>query len=450
MTTTRTIELTVKSTYLPTWAAYEGVRELVQNAKDAEREHGAEMTVTHKGDVLVIENAGTQLPIQALLVGHTSKAERRDLIGQFGEGLKFGTLALVRAGHKMVIRTGAETWTPSIRPSATFGGEPVLTFEITPSRLVNKVRIEVHGITAEDWKTFRECFLFLTGRKGDDVVETIYGSLLLAPRMKGRVFVKGIFVQKDEKLDYGYDLSHAEVDRDRRLIARWDLTGATRRIWEQALAQRPELADGFFAALEKGRTDVEGIASWNVDSLPAPAIDAAAAAFKARHGEDAVPVKDFGESRDLGHLGKKGVVVPEALSAVLARVLGSTEAVKEQLRAEAAARFAWTDLTPAERDVYDAAERLVAQAQAALDGKPHAGYPIDVVEFRDPALLGRYGAGRIELARTCLASVPQAVEVLVHETAHARTGAGDGEKAHVEEIERLWRTVFAALWSVRS
>src|ERR1700722_2115045 len=91
------LELSIKTNYLPSWGAYEGIRELVQNGADARVELGASFEARHrKPDTLVLENEGATLPHEALLFGHTSKAGRSDLIGKFGEGLKLGVLALVR------------------------------------------------------------------------------------------------------------------------------------------------------------------------------------------------------------------------------------------------------------------------------------------------------------------------------------------------------------------
>jgi hypothetical protein len=38
-------ELTIKTDYLPNWGAFEGVRELLQNGKDAETEFHAKLEV---------------------------------------------------------------------------------------------------------------------------------------------------------------------------------------------------------------------------------------------------------------------------------------------------------------------------------------------------------------------------------------------------------------------
>ena len=72
------LELTIKTDYMPGWGIWEGIRELVQNGRDAEVEQDALLTVRHRkeSDILVIENEGCTLPHEALLLGHTSKIGR--------------------------------------------------------------------------------------------------------------------------------------------------------------------------------------------------------------------------------------------------------------------------------------------------------------------------------------------------------------------------------------
>lgn len=163
-------ELTIKTTYMPEWGIWEGLRELAQNGRDAEVEFDAPLTVRHRKEsmTLVIENDGCVLPYEALLLGHTSKTSRPDLIGKFGEGLKLGILALVRAGCEIKIRSGSEVWVPSIQRSEKFKAD-VLTFDIQKGREPkNRVAIEVANVSEEAWQALQDKLLFLRGSIKDD------------------------------------------------------------------------------------------------------------------------------------------------------------------------------------------------------------------------------------------------------------------------------------------
>src|SRR3990167_7353259 len=319
------VDLTIKKDYLPGWGLWEGVRELVQNGRDAETEYKAPLTVEWRasstaalGGSLHIENEGCVMPRKALLFGETSKDGREDMIGKFGEGLKIGVLALVRLGRSVTIRTGPEVWKPSLKYSDEFG-ESVLSFQIQTGRAdKSRVQIEIE-CKREEWEDFRDRFLFLGRETPDDrVMAGDHGTLLTAPRFAGKIFAKGIFVTRQPGLTYGYDLARAAVDRDRKMVDYLDLQGCTRDVLAEAVARRPDLLDPFFKLLEKFSDDVRGISSWSGTSVPKAAREKVAAKFRERYGDEAFPVADLAESREVEHLGKRGVVCSDAMRGVLA------------------------------------------------------------------------------------------------------------------------------------
>ncbi len=440
-----TIELTIDGSYLSGsngWAPADGIREIIQNAHDATVEHGGELKVSHSDDRLVIENTGSKLPRQALLIGNTSKRDRQDMIGQYGEGLKFGALVLVRGGHKVTIRTGPEVWVPSIGPSEKFQGANVLRFQIDGGREDRlRTRIEIEGISKEFWDEIKDNFLFLYKREVPQV-ETDRGSVLTSEKFKGRVYVKGILVQADPKLRYGYNLFQVELDRDRRIIGRYDLAAELRNVWVEALAKRPDLFEEFYRALDNNAPDVEGFDGWSSRKISGEALDAAAAEFRGRFGTDAIPVMTLEESADIAHLGVRGIVVSSALHGVLVQRLDDKAKTKAKLADEVTKTYGWDDLGLAEKQNLTRAVGLVAKATTCISELLGT---IDVVDFRSPTLEGLYKDNRILVAKKCLASRSKALEVVVHERAHATTGAADGDKAHVAAIESTWAAIVEAV-----
>lgn len=423
------IDLTIKKDYLPNWGLWEGIRELVQNGRDAEMEYGAKLEVDWFNGNLRIENDGCTLPRRALLLGETSKADRDDLIGQFGEGLKLGILALVRLGRRVVVRTGGEVWKPSLRHSDEFGAE-VLSFQIQGGREAqNRVRVEIE-CSKEEWQSVRDRFLFLCRETENDRVETNHGTLLVAQRFQGRLYVKGIFVSHDTSLNYGYDMFHAKLDRDRKMVDSWDLQRDTACILGSSVAQRPDLLDPLFKLLEKSANDVRGINQYSTDYIPNSVSEQITAKFTARYGEDAVPVENLAESKDIEHLGKKGVVLPAGLRVLVSKNIGSLEEVKRRLSEEVKKTCSWSDLSQAEQKNLERAVELVGVVSACTIND------VDVVDFRSSSLLGQHKNGRYLLARKILADRSSSLETLVHEVAH-NSGA-DGDKGHVAEIERMW------------
>lgn len=427
------IELTIKTDYLPNWGAWEGIRELIQNGRDAELEHKAKLTVSRRGSALVVKNDGAVLPHEALLLGHSTKTGRADLAGQFGEGLKLGVLALVRLGHKVTIRSGSEVWSPKIARSERFDAD-VLLFEIVKGRKAERrVQVEVEGCDDELLNLIDSRFLFLREDRTSEV-RVAGGSLLSGAEHRGAIFVKGIYVGHDPELRYGYDFEDADLDRDRRLLSRWDQNYRQQVIWRLAVSRRPDLVPAFGQLLADDAQDLAGIDACTASMISYDVVAALAADFVARHGEDAVPVGNLSESAEIGHLGKRGVVVPKGLRAVLEQKLGPLAAVQERLRSRPKKSYSWDELADGERASLERAIRLCAGVEpVSLD-------EIDVIDPQDEGVLGLYKAGRVQLAKKILSDRALTLRVLVHEVAH-RDG-DDGEKGHVARIEEIWSQIF--------
>jgi hypothetical protein len=437
------IETSISDRYLagtlsnPGWGAWEGIRELVQNGKDSEVEFDAPLKVTHLGTTLRIENEGAALSREALLLGTSSKTERSDMIGKFGEGLKLGILALVRSGHAVKIRTGGEVWVASIERSERYDAN-VLCFDIKGGNEdKRRVRVEISGVTASDWDGLKGRFLFLTKPKAGTAVETDRGTLLLDEAARGQVFVKGIYVQTDTRLNAGYDFRHCDVDRDRKMISSWDLRYECGQIWTAAAATRPDLLEQFFMMMLDGKSDVEGLEHSASYASLAVKTDIAAQ-FTAKFGAGAVPVATLAESAEVEHLGKRGIVVSRPLGALLATTMGNKDELQKSMREEVTKTLSWGDLGEAQKyNLLDSVKLLGAvRADCTLD-------LVDIVEFRSANMMGQYKSGRLLIAARLLSDRDETLATLVHEFSH-REG-GDGEKNHVMAIENLWRDIVKSL-----
>jgi hypothetical protein len=159
--------------------------------------------------------------------------------------------------------------------------------------------------------------------------------------------------------------------------------------------------------------------------------------FKAKHGENAVPVASLAESKDIEHLGKKGVVVSKQLGHVLAETLGNALSIKAALMREVVKHYGWHELAQSERDSLIEAVNLVNPIESVkLDD-------IEVVDFRDPNLMGQFKERRIFIAYKYLKDPNETLRILVHEVAH-RLG-DDGDVGHVHCIENIWKGIVTQL-----
>jgi hypothetical protein len=359
------------------------------------------------------------------------------MIGKWGEGLALGLLALVRAGRRVRIRSGSEVWIPRIEAATKFEDAQVLTVEVLPNRKArNRVCIEIFDVDQEEWDNIRPRFLFLDKPHKEEFVATSQGDLLLSARYQGKLFIKGIFVQNDPMLTHGYNYYHAGYDRDRRMVEDFDKRWNNQTIWREAVAAQPErLFKTYYDLLDAAAQDLAGLNQYSAPQLGKDIIDRVADVFGKTHGADAVPVENLGQSQELEHLGKRGIVVPPALRAVLTQKVGSIDQVKHDLEREVLKCYSWHELTADERTNLTSAIELVA---GVTDCKLNE---VDVVDFRSANLQGQFKDGRFAIAKRDLANRDLTLEILVHEVAH-RVG-GDGSKSHVACIEQLWSGIVA-------
>lgn len=427
----RTIKLSVKSSYLESWGIWEGVRELVQNGKDAETEFSAPLSVRHckVTSRLFVENDGCVIPREALLFGETSKGGDSRYIGRFGEGLKGGALALLRCGLTLKIRNGTEVWNFYTERSDDFDAQ-VLCVRIDEGRKDDRrVRVEIGGLTAEAWERIAPKFLFL--KKGEKASTYGAGDLLTDPSEKGNLYVKGIFVSRDQRFSYGFNFVEADLDRDRKMIASSSLEDLTARIIANETRRNSAFFGKFLEMLETSAQEVKEI-GWYAGSIDTEVSDRVAAAFVATHGEKAFPVLSSDETGPLVNAGLQPVKVTKEHRNVLARTFDRDKAI-------AAARkmmpiIQESDLTPAEKDALENARTMVEAVTGAL--------PLHVRNVNDA--LGIWDGETITLSRQALASKSLALKVLIHECAHRSTGAADYTPVHTRAIEDLWEQVFSS------
>lgn len=231
------IHLTLDSKYVPNWGMKEGLRELVQNWLDA----GGSGRPVHSDGKLVLDNPSASMNREVLLIGHSTKPGT-DARGQFGEGLKLGTLALLRDGCTVTVETVGECWTalldnhPTLsrqvlawdimsRPAKPISeGEPLSASDLEPPR---GVRVTVEGITGEDWASMRKVFIW--------DCDPTKSALLQSEDHKGAVYVKGIHVTDNSELAFGYNIHDLKTDRDRKLVDNFQLGIAANKVMLAAL-----------------------------------------------------------------------------------------------------------------------------------------------------------------------------------------------------------------------
>lgn len=359
------IPLTVDKNYCSRWGVWSGIRELIQNAKDADEYDERPMTINHfpRSNRLEIVNANVQVnPANLLVLGKTSKGDGR-YRGKFGEGFVLGVLALVRSGHDVKFRNHEMSWSVSFEapdPDHPLAGNELLTFHSRklPTREPDFV-VEIHGVSVEVWNELKKLALFVEEPKAAETIKTRAGTLLLNEAYKGRVFVRGLFVRAFEDLECGYDLSHVQLDRDRQMIDEFQLHYQLGDLWTRACDEDRTLEQRVYDMMKTGKTEVRHLHYHADQKLLSNIRDL----FVAEHGQDAVPVATSVEAKEVSKVGGKPAVVATTLKDLLAPMGLSVEAAKKKLEGTITRRWAPADLCngpEADDEAYEKSCRLEA------------------------------------------------------------------------------------------
>lgn len=238
----RKYELSISTDYVPEWGVVEAVREFFQNAIDEEtanEENKMFFDYDPSEQRLTIGNRYSTLDPKTLLLGCTSKHDDPNMIGSHGEGYKIATVVLLRLNKEVVFYNYGyrQVWRPRFVNSRKYGAK-VLTFfvdtkyiwEKTPD---NDLTVEILGITWDEYSKIVESNLHLQ----DDCVkdETSYGDLLRDDKYKGSIFVDGLYICKDPRIDVGVNFKPnvVRIERDRSMVDSFDVQWYVSKMIEQ-------------------------------------------------------------------------------------------------------------------------------------------------------------------------------------------------------------------------
>ena len=216
---------------------------------------------------LTLVNHDTELMRKVLLLGFSKKASNKEVIGQFGEGLKVGALALVREGRVVSMETSRDRWKFGLSHDEAFDEEVLTVFvddrwkesyEDNDDDLDLRhtdTCVSVFPLCLDDWELYVKRFLFLC--PPSDCVKSEIGTLLVDSHFKGQLYVKGVWVSdlSEDGLASGVDLVHLKIDRDRRAVIHLsEIDHQISSMWVHAIQQRPDLVPYYYNLLEQNKT----------------------------------------------------------------------------------------------------------------------------------------------------------------------------------------------------
>lgn len=454
--TERVIELTVATTYVPTWGLWQAVREIAQNGVDG-RTRGFPLTVEHtpSASTLLISNTGVTIPREVWLLGATNKADATDQRGVYGEGMKLATLAAVRAGHRVVVVSGKYRWTPQLVHSESWGRTVLALKEEERQTEVNAVMVYIDGISTdmwEDYQSFLPCLLSTDDDKPSELLRTPLKDRIseeqlrvvwrtadsvrkvdILPQKSKQILVRGIWVQAIENLAYGYDIlsTTVKLDRDRGMADRDAMLSVIGYSWVHALIAAGK--DPSWMPAAKRLYDLlngpEVLDLYNfMYQLPSyvDAYTVLSDLFIEMHGLDAVPVSTESERLECTHHAVVGVMVSPRLQKCLELGIEGLKKRKTRTLNALTKVYNSSELTSEERLTLARAVALLDRSAVQI-GLKSITDRVRVADLRAANGI-HFEDGRIFLGRHILNSLTETIRILGHEVAHDR--GVDGEKSH--------------------
>lgn len=247
-------EITISPNYVSNWGINEAIREILQNAIDADK-NGYKKSIYYSGDTLYINNEGISLSAKDLILGCSSKSDQDGMIGKYGEGFKLALVVLLRKGMNVYVDNNDKLWNPSFKVSEQFGTQ-VLNIEESDDGRGEGLTFVISPVDQQLYNSLLNYFPCIDESFGN-VVNCDNGQILLDKQFKGKMYVEGLYIQTDDNFQYGYNFNSdvVELDRDRKAINYYELRALT----AQSIVTAEECNKEIFDAITKSCVDVRDI-----------------------------------------------------------------------------------------------------------------------------------------------------------------------------------------------
>jgi hypothetical protein len=429
---------------LENWTVTHALREVIANALDEQALTGTTepAIVKDTAGVWHIRDFGRGIKYQHLTQNENPEKLRYPelVVGKFGVGLKDALATFDRHSIRICIRSCHGDITTG--KAAKHGFDEIRTLHAVIGAAsapdMTGTDIAIEGVRDEDVDNAKALFL----RYADDAVieETTAGAILKRGSGPAPIYVNGLRVAEEENFLFGYNVTsmtkrlRAALNRERSNVGR---SAYTDRVKAILLAATSAEATGALAAdlggYQTGRWHDE--TQWvDVAVHACQVLNAHARVVFVTPGELSVDAGVIGQAQLDGY---RPVVVPETLSQKLRSavdIIGLPIRDLGNFIVELNASFKFSfvdpdDLSPDERAVYEATGAILT----LRGGQPREVKEITISETMRPEI-GRfettYGVwerelGRIVIKRDQLRSLNDYAGTLLHEVAHAVSGAGD-------------------------
>lgn len=430
------------------WEVEHAIREVIANALD-------EQVLTGTADVEIFEDAAGAWHIRdygrGLQIEHFTLNENKEkleseagIIGKFGVGLKDALATFHRRGIAVAIRSQHGTF--RLREAHKHNFDAITTLHVeyeAPASQTSGTDFELVGVTATDVRAAKSLFLRFSE---DRLVEsTAYGEILRGQDGPPRVYITGVFANEEPNFLFSYNITNLtetmkkRLNRERLNVGRTTYADRVKAILRGA--QSDEVCDALADQVRgRARGDQCDEMQW---------IEIAQRALNLLHERSRVAFiteDEIHQAADIvDHMRQDGYEVVMVSGAQKLKLDQQYQAGDTDLRtmegfiAEYNDSFSYrfverAQLSESERRIFDRWPEILELVAIRRDLAP----PIRISETMrvgldttdgvwDPSLQS------IIIKRNKLRSLPDFAGTLLHEAAHATTGAVDVTR-HFESV----------------
>ncbi len=438
------------------WTVAHAVREIIANALDEHELTGSPVPEIRKIDsAWRVTDFGRGLRREHLTQNENREKLRSDrVIGKFGVGLKDALATFDRHGIHVQMKSGHGDIT--IGRAAKHGFDDIVTlhaFIASPPNLdMAGTEVVLTGVADGDVEAAMGFFLRYSGETV--LEETRDGQVLArAPTGKARIYVRGLFVAEEENFLFSYNVTNVTtplrkaLNRERTNVGRGAYSDRVKAILLASTSSEvaSPLAEDL-ALIEQGRAHDE-LTTWT---------GVAVHACQVLNSNDRVLFITASQlaagSSLISHAREDGcrlVVVPET---VAAKLRGLVDHTGQPVRDLGTYRSEWNDsftfdfvaleqLTDAEREVYERTDAILALAVPRHGTKVREVFISRTMRLDrgDRECVGLWVAEdrRIIVRRDQLRDFERYAATLLHELAHAFSGADDESRAFEDQLTKF-------------
>ena len=436
---------------LEAWTVADALREVIANALDEQAlSWTSEVEIADAPDgTWHIRDFGRGLQVEHLKQNENEeKLQATGIIGRFGIGLKDAIATFERHGVGVTIRSSHATFRPMRASKHGFENEVTVHVEVAPPPAgftgTEFVFTGLQQADVEEAKTF-----FLRFSEERVLEETRYGQVLERGSGPARIYINGVRAAEEEDMLFSYNVTaltasmKKALNRERTHVGR---SAYSDRLKSMLLACRShDVASRLVDDLQRyAAGDMHDELKW-VD------VQAHACSLLNENGKTVfVTAKELEASPDSTYRAKEDgyriVVIPDGLQR---KIEGREDATGQPIRTVAEYEKEWNAsfeydfvsedaLSPGERKVWALREPVLQ----AVEGEPRLR---EVLVSNTMRLEGGFQAvglwqsenGRIIVRRDQLQNAADFTGTLLHELAHARSGAADMTRAFEQELTQL-------------